>query len=128
MDNLQLQQRLAGLAHRSDLTNQLPLFIEDARERINRRFALQLVPLNSDTDTNDVLSNYPLLYVYASAQSMYEYLNNGDNAMYYDNLWERECDRQNVLNPYTVTDHYTLTNPPVILNPAEQAIIANGGT
>lgn len=123
MDNLQLKQRLAGISHRSDLTNQLPLFVQDATERINRRFNLTLPNLVSDQDTNDVLTQFPLLYVYSASSSMFEYLNNGENAMYYDNKWEVECDRQNVLSPYTATDKYTATNPPVVLTPSEQAYL-----
>jgi len=126
MNNLQLQQRLAGIAHRSDLTSQLPLFVADATERINRRFGLELAPLVSDNDTNPVLTSFPLLYEYSAAQSMFEYLNNGQNAIYYSDRWERECDRQNVLNPYTATDKYTATNPPVILNEYQQALLAEG--
>ena len=125
MNNQQLKQRLAGISHRSDLTNQLPLFVQDATERINRRFNLTLPELVSDLDTNAVLTQFPLLYVYSASSSMFEYLNNGENAMYYDNKWEVECDRQNVLSPYTATDAYTEDNPPYILSPAEQLLRSN---
>jgi hypothetical protein len=120
MDNQALQNRLAGIAHRKDLTAQIPLFVEDARERINRRFSLELQPLSTQSSTNDVLTNFPLLYVYAAASSMFEYLNNGENAIYYDQKWETECARQNVLNPYTSTDHYTADEPPYIKSELEQ--------
>jgi len=119
MNYLELKQRIAGILHRSDLATQLPLFIEDARERINRRFGLELVALSGDTDTNDVLTNFPLLYVYAACQSAYEYLNNGNNAVYMSDSWEKECDRQNVTNGGTATDNYP--DGPYIKTPAEQA-------
>ena len=114
MNYTELEARLAGIAHRTDLTTTIPLFVADATERINRRFGLQLVSPVADTDTNDVLTNFPLLYIYAAAQSMFEYLNNGDNAIYYNGLWEVETNRQNISNPNTVTDQYTADNPPVI--------------
>ena len=123
MNYTELEARLAGIAHRTDLTTTIPLFVADANERINRRFGLTLVSPDTTNPTNDVLTNFPLLYIYAAAQSMFEYLNNGQNAQYYNGLWELECDRQNVLNPYTVTDHYTADNPPYIKTPQEVAYV-----
>jgi hypothetical protein len=118
MTYLELKNRIAGILHRSDLATQLPLFIEDARERINRRFGLTLVPLTQDTETNAVLTDFPLLYVYAACQSGFEYLNNGDNAVYMADSWQRECAGQNITNPYTAADNYT--EAPYIKTPAEQ--------
>jgi len=94
-------------------------FVEDARLKLNRRFGLTLVPLVADTDTNPVLTEFPLLYLYAAVQSGFEYLNNGNNAQYIFDKWEIECDRQNILNPYSVTDHYTADAPPAMLTAGE---------
>lgn len=110
----ELKTRLAAIAHRSDLAAQLPNFVNDAREKINRRFGMALVAFVADTDTNEVLTNWPQLYLYAALQSLYEYLNNGDNAVYYGELWKTEAASQNINAASTSTDKYA-SQPPVIV-------------
>jgi hypothetical protein len=110
----ELQNRLASISHRADLTASLPDFINDARERINRRFGLSLAPFVNDDDTNAVLTDFPLLYLYPALQSLYEHLNNGDNAVYYENRWNTEIASQNINALSASTDKYS-TAPPVIV-------------
>lgn len=94
--------------HRTDLGAQLPNFVNDANERINRRFGTALtVPV----DTDPLPTGTDQLYLFAALASGYEYLNNGDNAKYYDGKWELEADRQNVLQPGTATDNYATEFP-----------------
>ena len=104
----ELYAKIATTLHRSDLTTTIPLFVQDANERINRRFGTALtVP----ADTAPLPTGCDLLYFYAAMQGAYEYLNNGDNARYYAQSWELEADRQNVLQPGTVTDNFALEPP-----------------
>jgi len=115
MTFLQFKARLAQIAHRGDLTARMVDFAADATQKINRRFNLELVAPVADTDTNEVLEKYPLLYVYSGLQSLFEYLNNGDNARYYHERFELEADRQNITSPATITDTLTVDGePPVI--------------
>jgi len=103
-----LKDRIAAILHRSDLTPQMDNFIADAQQRIERRFGIVLPaidPIPAGTET---------LFLTASLQSGYEHLNNGDNAGYYNQRWELEADRQNVLNPGTVTDNYAAEPPAII--------------
>jgi hypothetical protein len=104
----ELKNRIAAILHRSDLNGQLDNFINDAKLRIERRFGIDLLsiePIPAGTET---------LFLTSSLQSAYEHLNNGDNATYYFDKFELEADRQNVLNPGTVTDNYA-TDLPVII-------------
>jgi hypothetical protein len=110
----QLKTRLAAVSHRTDLTASLPDFVEDARIKLNGRFGLTLAPFTADTDTNTVLTNFPLLYLYAALQSLYEHLNNGDNAGYYKGLFDEQCSMQNVTANSGATDPY-YASPPVIM-------------
>jgi hypothetical protein len=99
-----LKDRIAAILHRSDLTTQMDDFIGDAQQKIERRFGITLAsidPIPTGTET---------LFLLSSLQSAYEYLNNGDNAVYYHERFELEADRQNVLNPGTVTDPYVIVD------------------
>jgi hypothetical protein len=103
-----LKTRIAQITHRTDLGAQLDNFVNDANERINRRFGVSLtVPADADPFAEGIY----LLYLFAALAAAYEHLNNGDNAAYYSNKWELEADRQNVLQPGTVTDNYATDLP-----------------
>ena len=105
MTPTELNTKVASALHRADLTTQITGFIGDAKERLERRFGVVL-----DTST-DIPPATELLFYYGTMQAAYEYLNDGDNARYYSDRWELECDRQNVLNPGTVTDNYAAEPP-----------------
>ncbi len=105
-----LKTRIAQITHRNDFGVQLDNFVADANLRINRRFGIALVvPADADPLPDGTYQ----LYLFAALTAAYEHLNNGDNARYYDQKWELEADRQNVLNPGTVTDNYA-AEPPFI--------------
>jgi hypothetical protein len=116
MNYTDLVARMASIAHRNDLESQMPNFVADANEKVNRRFNLAMVSPSPTVDTNAVLSLWPLLYLYSGLQSLYEHLNNGDNATYYRQAWEQEADRQNVTLYSPETDMWTSIDglPPVI--------------
>lgn len=104
----QLKTRIADILHRTDLSAQMDNFIDDARLKIERRFGVVLAaidPIPAGTEN---------LFIYSALQSAYEHLNNGDNAIYCHERFELEADRQNVLNPGTITDNYA-TEPPVMI-------------
>jgi hypothetical protein len=105
-----VKTRISQILHRSDLAAQLPNWVNDANERINRRFGIELVV---PADDAPLPAGTYQLYLFAGLVSGYEHLNNGDNARYYDGKWELEADRQNVLQPGTVTDNYA-ADPPFI--------------
>lgn len=92
----ELKTRLASISHRSDLAAQLVNFAADATEQINRRLGLALAPLVLDDDTNEILTDWSLLYLYAALTSLYEFTNDGDNGTYYLQRFNEECDRQNI--------------------------------
>jgi len=108
----ELQAYIAAFLHRTDLSGQIPDFVENARERLNRRFNLVLVPLVDDTDTNDLLTATPSLYYYAAISNGYGFLHNGEAMTTYNTRWEDECDRQNILQPFGPADNFTA--PPII--------------
>ena len=101
----EIYTKIAQTLHRSDLVAVIPSFVVDALERINRRFGTVI------TLTDPTPAGTDLLFFYAAMQAAHEYLNNGDNARYYADAWEKEADRQNVLQPGTVTDNYAAEPP-----------------
>jgi hypothetical protein len=100
-----LKDRIAAILHRSDLTSQMDNFVSDAQLKIERRFGIRFASIDPIPDQTE------MLFLYAALQSAYEYLNNGDNAVYYQDRFELESDRQNVLNPGTETDNYAAETP-----------------
>ena len=112
MNYADLKTRLSMTCHRVFKDTEYFSFTADATERINRRLNLQLVTPVADADTNEVLTAYPLLYVYAALIAAYEHLNNGDNATYYEQAWQEECAGQNITQAAS-TDPYA-TEPPVM--------------
>ena len=116
MDYNELIARMAAISHRSDLTGQMQNFVNDANEKINRRFGLVLVAPSPSATTNDVLTSFPLLYLYSGLNSLYDYLDNTGTAQYYDAKFNQECNQQNVTSPATVTDRWTVDDiPPAII-------------
>lgn len=116
MNYTELQARVLGIAHRGDLVAQMEGFASDANEKINRRFSLALVAPSTTNATNEVLTSYPLLYVYAALTSLYDYLDNTDDADRYQEKWNIEADAQNVSQSGAVTDPWTIDDvPPAIV-------------
>lgn len=111
----ELKTRIAQILHRTDLGPQLDNFISDAQFKIERRYGIILAaidPIPPQTES---------LFLYSALESAYEHLNNGDNAKYYFDKFELEADRQNVLNPGTITDNFTGTTP-AVLSEVEQNV------
>lgn len=108
----QLTQRLILQSHRSDLSNNIPGFVEDARMKINQRLGLELVPMSASSDTNDVMLNNYLLYFYGALVSLYQYIVEMETADYFDQLFWQQCDSWHV----TATGTTPLTIEPE--NPA----------
>jgi hypothetical protein len=96
----ELKTRISEIIHRTDLQVKTQNFIYDAQNKIERRFGITFESIDPIPDKTE------LLFLYASLVSAYEYLNNGDNAIYYSERFELEADRQNVLAPSSITDNY----------------------
>ena len=108
-----LSTRIAAILHRTDLAPQMVNFAADATDKINTRFTLSLTAPVAPADTNTVLTDSPLLYLYASLESAYEFLNNGENAVYYADKFAALAAEQNITGGKSSTDPY-LIDPPQI--------------
>ncbi len=110
----QLASRVAAVIHRQDLASLMPSWAQDATDRINRRFGLQLAAPDNSMTSNAVLSGWGDLYLFACLVSAYEHLSNPGQAQYYEQRFMAEADRQNITAASSATDPYT-TEPPVIV-------------
>ena len=108
----ELQARIAADLHRTDLSAQIPDFIDSARLQINARFDLDLVAFVDDADENEVLTEWPLLYVYSALGEGYNWLHNGDAATSYLQRWAEQADRLNITAPGSSVDPFEV--PPCI--------------
>lgn len=110
MNYQELVDKIVKTSHRKDLAATIPLFVEDARTKINDRLGLELAPFLGGTETNEVLDNHPLLYFYPAMQALYEYIVEFEGASYYHNLFIEQAD----------AFHVTATGTtPLVITPEE---------
>lgn len=107
MTYAELQAKIIDQSHRKDMANRVPGFIEDARTRLNMRLGLELVPFTTDTDTNDILDQWPLLYFYPAMVALYNFIIEMETAAYFEGLYRAEVDSYYVTragtDPLTIT-------------------------
>ena len=108
MNYIELQTKIIDQSHRKDMAQRVPGFInDDARTRLNMRLGLELVPLVADTDTNDILDDWPLLYFYPAMVALYNFIVEMETAAYFEALYVAEVDSYNVTRagtePLTIT-------------------------
>jgi hypothetical protein len=96
MNYAQLRAKVARDLHRSDLSGDIPDFINAARVRINERFGTDYPVLVLDTDTNESLTEHPNIWRYASLVEGYLFLHNGSAAETYDGRYIEASDRLNI--------------------------------
>lgn len=105
MNYLELKNRLIAISHRTDLVSEVPNFISDCNTRLNVRFSMANPMFTSDSETNLILTEQPQLYITGSLQALYEFVNNGDNAIYYNQRFIDECNNANTSGyPTEATD------------------------
>lgn len=107
----QLKLRLTLQSHRSDLANNLPGFIEDARMKINQRLGLALNPMVNGTDENEVMLKNYLLYYYGALESLYNHIIEMETANYFAQLFEVQADGWYVTASGTTPLTITPENP-----------------
>lgn len=98
----ELYAMIADKVHRKDMTARIPGFVETARTMLNMRLGLELGTPVAPTDTNETLTEWPLLYFYAAMAAQYEFIEEFETASYYDGKWEREADRYYITRAGTV--------------------------
>lgn len=106
----ELYAKMADKSHRKDMTARIPGFVDDARTILNMRLGLELVPPADPADTDEILTDWPLLYFYLAMVELYEFIEEYETGSYYDAKWEREADR------YYITRAGT---EPLVIIPAE---------
>lgn len=95
-DYAELRDRIAREMHRGDLAGRIPEWVDFARQRINRRYGVNLAMFASDTDTNNTLLEHEVLYLYAALAAAYAFTNNGSAARAYDGMWTIEANQVNI--------------------------------
>ena len=95
----ELRAEVVQVAKRGDRSQYVVDYAAHATEQINRRLGLALVSPVADDDTNEILADWPLLYIYACLAALYEDINEGDNVRYYNGRFTEEIDLQNITSP-----------------------------
>lgn len=89
----ELYDKIADKVHRKDMQARIPKFVDDARVMINMRLGLTLTTPASPDDTDEILTDWPLLYYYAALGEQYEFIEEYETGSYFGAKWEREVDR-----------------------------------
>ena len=97
MNRGQLKQRLIDESHRTDLATMLDQFVNDAEQKINHRFSLEL-STSADTDINYILRDHYLLYLYPAMRSLNLHIKDVDEALRWNELWRQEASEMNINN------------------------------
>lgn len=105
-----LYEKMADKSHRTDMAARIPKFVDDARTMLNLRLGLTLAPPADPDDTDEILSEWPLLYYYAAMGELYEFVEEYETGSYFAAKWEREIDRFYVTRLGTV---------PLVITPEE---------
>lgn len=112
----ELQARIATTLHRQDLATVIPEFVADAQDAIGRRFGIVLPPLVNDADTDAVLTESPLLYIYFAMHAGCMFLRDADGAAMWLQAFELQAGREVISSGRASTDPYTDADglPPLI--------------
>lgn len=92
----ELKAQIESWSHRTDLEEKIPEFIQNAGQRIGRRFGVMPFPMVLDTDTNSVLDVHSDLYLYASLREMMIFTENAPAAQAYETLYQAEVKQMNI--------------------------------
>ncbi len=92
----ELKKQIIDLSHRTDLEDEVPLFIQRCGERLGRRFGFMPTPLVADTDTNSILTTHSSLYLYGSLREVHVYTNYADGITAFETLFQLEVENMNI--------------------------------
>jgi len=94
----ELKQQVADWAHRSDASYlaQMDNFKDAVEERLRERTGYQVVRLILNSDTNDVLTNNQLVYIYGMLEEGALYTQDGESAATYREKWNDTVNRLNI--------------------------------
>ena len=92
----QLKQATAEWSHRSDLGDQMALFVSNVSQRLGERFGVMPAPLVDDTDTNSVLTTHPRLYLLGCQIEVSIYTHDAVAASAYEVILQEAISNMNV--------------------------------
>ena len=108
----ELKSLVADWGHRSDLSSRMDTFKQNVEERICERFGYAVTPsLVNDLDTNVVLTDNQLLYIYGMLEELSVYVTDAASAQSYRLKWDDTANRVNLTSGGWVGGN---TQPPKI--------------
>jgi hypothetical protein len=113
----ELKARIKGDLHRSNLPDATVAgWVEDARQKIQNRFTIELAPFTADTDTNPVLTGAQNLYILAALAAGALWQRDDAGNQMYLSLFTAECDSTAMGTLIPELDSWTDANgnPPVV--------------
>jgi len=92
----ELKEQAAKYAHRTDLNDQMDVFVRLLSERLGRRFGVMPAPLIADTDTNSLLNTHSGVYLYGVLKEIAIFTHNIDAMDAHERDYQREVSELNI--------------------------------
>jgi len=110
MNYKQLKEAIVSWTHRSDLNGDISTFVANTTVRLNDRFGVSLGPLIADDDTNVLLEEHAVLYLYGSLREQAIWSHNLVASQAYEALYQQAVSDMNI----NVTDEDWYVGPPAM--------------
>jgi len=92
----ELKAQVEAWSQRSDLGPKMGEFVQNASQRLGRRFGVMPAPLVADSDTNSLLTTHSNLYLYATLREQAAYTHNVEAVQAYEMLYQTEVSDMNI--------------------------------
>ena len=123
MNRAEIKNKIAEWSHRTDLTGQLDVFVDNATQRLNNRLGLALT-LSGNSGENIISRDYPNIYIYAGLREMAIYVRDRVAANDYDQLYQAEVAQLNI----TAESEGFTDDVPTMLSEYEQYVEEQNAT
>ena len=118
MNRAEIKSKIAEWSHRTDLTGQLDVFVDNTTSRLNNRLGLALT-LTGNSGENIISRDYPMIYIYGGLREMATYVRDRTAMQDYEQLYQSEIAN---LNINAESEGFT-NDTPTMLSEYEQEII-----
>ena len=92
----ELKTAIAQWAHRTDLGDQMSLFVDNVSQRLGERFGVLPAPLIIDTDTNSLLTVHPRLCLIGCQIEVSMYTQDSVAAGAYEAIFQEAISQMNI--------------------------------
>ena len=117
MNRTDVKEAILAWSHRSDLEDQVDLFIDNTSQRLRKRLGMDL-PFTSQAATNVISIDYPEVYIYGGLREMGLFTHDIELTNMYGAMYEQEV---SLLNIKAESTDFT-DDTPAVMSEYEKAV------